>query len=136
MRKVQYRSGYEAKIREDLDRREVAYDYEKYKYSLWLKGLHHVCDKCGSKYTSKAVTYTPDFSFGAKLRVEAKGKLTARDRKLALAMKAQRPDVDYKMMFQRDNRLSKTSVTKYSDWATKNGIDYVIGTSVPQEWLK
>lgn len=132
---VHHRSGYEAAIRKGLDSAGVQYEYEGRVFGLMLPGFNHHCVSCGSSRTWRKVRYTPDFLFPNGLVVEAKGKFTARDRKIAIAWLEQYPS-PYGMMFQRDNKLSKTSKTRYSDWCKAFGIKYTIGTEVPKEWLK
>lgn len=49
----------------------------------------------------------------------------------------QHPDRDIRMLFMRDNYISKQSKTKYSTWCDKRNIKYhvsLMGT-VPEEWL-
>lgn len=90
------------------------------------------------EYTLKK-TYIPDFVIefkdGRKLYIEAKGFLRPEDRAKLLAVKAQHPDMDIRIIFERDNKLSRTSRTRYSDWATKSGFPFSIG-SVPREWFE
>jgi hypothetical protein len=49
----------------------------------------------------------------------------------------QNPDLDIRMLFMRNNPITKTSKTKYSDWCDKRGIKYHISAngSVPEEWI-
>ena len=82
--------------------------------------------------------FTPDFFF-KKWIIEAKGKFTAQDRKRVLGLLAEllcrldpRP---FGMLFQKDNKLSKSSNTRYSDWCKEHGIPYAVGWFRP-EWLK
>lgn len=79
--------------------------------------------------------YNPDFKIG-DLIIETKGLFTSDDRRKHLAVKAQNPELDIRFVFQRDNRLSKVSRTKYSDWCLKHGFKYYIGDGVPEQWIK
>jgi hypothetical protein len=130
-----HRSGFEAAIRKDLDSRGVKYQYEPTKYALRLDVPNVQCVACFSRRVAKTVRYTPDFFFPNGSIVEAKGKFTARDRKIALAFVQQYP-YKYRMLFQRDNKLGPKSPTRYSGWCNANGIEYAVGTVVPKEWLK
>lgn len=89
------------------------------------------------KYTM-TYTYLPDFSLAAgKIFVECKGYFGPRDRKKMLAVKAQNPRLDIRLVFQRaNNRLtkSKNSMT-YWQWAEKHGFPWAEG-EIPCEWLK
>lgn len=132
---VTHRSGYEAAIRKDLDARGVEYLYEPTTYALTLDVPNAHCALCGHRRVVKRIKYTPDFLFPNGLVVEAKGKFTARDRKIALAFVIQ-PGQRYAMLFQRDNKLSPKSGTRYSEWCADVGIRYAVGTEIPKEWLK
>jgi len=132
-----YRSAFEAKVAKDLTDRGVQFDYESVEYKLQVPGTPgHQCMECGEKRIVRLTKYTPDFQIaGGKLIVETKGRFTGKDRKVALAFIAQYPR-NYKLLFMRDNTLSKASDTKYSDWCNKNGIECAVGASVPAEWLE
>lgn len=66
--------------------------------------------------------------------IESKGKFTALDRKKMLAMRLLHPDIDLRLLFQYDNKLSKTSKTRYTEWADKNHIIAAVKT-IPEGWL-
>jgi Phage endonuclease I. len=117
-----YRSGLEEVTAENLKQRGVDADYEKEKI----------------KYTipEREATYTPDFKLPNGVIVETKGRFTADDRKKHLLVKAQHPDKDIRILFQRSkSRLSKTSKTTYADWCRKNGFQFA-DKVVPEEWLR
>lgn len=48
----------------------------------------------------------------------------------------QNPDKDIRLLFMRDNFISKTSQTRYSTWCQKRGIKYHVSLngSIPEEW--
>ena len=84
--------------------------------------------------------YLPDFFIyntrgKIKCIIEAKGRFTAADRKKMLEVRKEHPEVEFKMMFMRDNKLSKSSKIKYSKWCEGKNYDYVVGTEAPKEWL-
>ena len=122
------RSGLEARVREDLDNRGIAYEYE----TLKLPYIKQVCPHCNE--VLKKGNYLPDFIIGT-LIVEAKGRFTSEDRKKHLAVKEMNPDRDIRILFQRDQKISKNSKTYYSNWCIKYNIPYAIGESVPEEWI-
>lgn len=73
---------------------------------------------------------------GRSFIIEVKGYLRPTDRTKMIAVKKQNPEADIRFIFPIDNKLHKSSKTRYSDWAIKNGFTYHIGTDVPKEWLK
>ncbi len=78
--------------------------------------------------------YLPDFKIG-NFYVETKGRFTSQDRRKHLAVKKDNPSVDIRFVFMRDERINKTSKTRYSDWCKKHGYKYSIGVGIPQSWL-
>ena len=132
--KVIHRSGFEQKLRAQLDEDGVAYKYEPESFVLRLKVPGHQCNECGSKDVGRDSRYTPDFLLtGPDLFIEAKGKFTAKDRKRCLAFHEQFGHLRYAIVFMRNNRLTKGSETYYTDWALKHGIPCAVG-SIPEEW--
>lgn len=85
---------------------------------------------------AKKRTYHTDFSFkSSSIVIESKGLLNRAGREKILDIKRSNPDLDLRLLFQRDNKISKTSKTTYSMWAEKHGIPCAIGT-VPEAWLE
>lgn len=82
--------------------------------------------------------YTPDFILANGIIVECKGRFDAATRQKMAYVIEQNPDLDIRLLFMRDNTISKASTTKYSDWCDKRGIKYTVSSSgeVPEEWLK
>jgi hypothetical protein len=139
-----YRSGFEAQIAAGLTAAGVPFTYESLSASLDKPLVGAKCYDCGSKKVGKKSSYKPDFVLpisGTTYQciVEAKGRMTAKDRKTILAFSAVAM-TSYRAFFyvqiQRDNFLSPGSKTRYSDWLTKNGITYAVGTVVPPEWYE
>lgn len=85
----------------------------------------------------KHKNYTPDFVItfpdGHKRYIEIKGYLRPDDRAKMKMVKDQHPDMDLRIVFQKDNKLNAKSNTLYSTWARKLGIPYSVG-KVPTEW--
>ena len=78
--------------------------------------------------------YLPDFRLSNNILVEAKGQLDATDRRKMVAVKAARPDLDIRFVFQNARcRLSRHGKT-YGEWATYAGFPYAEG-SIPLEWF-
>ena len=128
------RSGLEDRIKEDLEKKGIKYEYESIKY----KYIKEQCPNCGT--IIKMGTYTPDFiiprTTGIRLVVESKGRFTSSDRTKMQRVKRDNPTEDIRFVFQRDQIIRKGSTTRYGAWATKNGFQYSIGEEVPKEWLK
>lgn len=123
------RSGLEARVRADLDERGIKYGYE----TLEIPYIKKYCPKCGEAIQKGK--YIPDFEIG-NLIVEVKGRFTAIDRKKHISVRELNPDLDIRILFQRDQKIGKNSTTKYSDWCDKKGIVYAIGEAVPEEWIE
>jgi len=86
------------------------------------------------KWQPKPRMYLPDFEIKkTKVLVEAKGRLTPADRAKLIAVKQQNPTLDLRLVFQRNNTISRASTTRYSEWAEKNGFQWAIG-AIPLEW--
>lgn len=133
-----YRSGFEAKLAAKLESEGVAFSYETETFKIVRNVVGARCFDCLSKKIVKPSRYTPDFFFKNWI-VEAKGRFTAGDRKRVLAL-LQTFAVDHEkrrfaMLFMYDNKISKNSKTRYSDWCEENGVDYAFGY-FKKEWLK
>lgn len=132
------RSGFEDLVEASLKAKGVSYKYEPTTYDVWVvvpsRGIE--CLECGNNKFRKKQTYTPDFVLRNRVHIEAKGRLTVDNRRKYLAFVEQYPKIKFKLLFQRNNPITRGSKTKYSDWCEKNGIDYSIGEEVPNEWLE
>lgn len=119
--KTQYRSGFEERIAQDLQSREVPMKYETLTIEYEVPVTIH--------------KYTPDFLLENDIIIEAKGRLPLEDRKKLLFVKRFNPTLDIRILFQNARvKLYKGSRTTYGDWATKNGFKWAEGM-VPQEWI-
>jgi hypothetical protein len=122
-----YRSWFEVDIAIDALARGIDFAYEQ-DVLPWVE-------------PAKIRKYNPDYtvekSNGEMLIVEAKGRWTAADRKKICYVTEQHPDVDLRILFERDNTLSKSPKSKrYSEWCDKKGIKWAVGRTIPEEWLK
>lgn len=118
-----YKSGFEVKIAKSLEEQgvEVKYEQTKIKFTVPPKDRN----------------YIPDFELPNGIFVEGKGKLDRDAReKMALVIE-QNPDKDIRLLFMRNNKISKVSNTKYSDWCEKRGVKYAISEqgNVPESWI-
>jgi hypothetical protein len=119
-----------------LDREGIPFGYETETYPITLAVPNSHCEDCGSKNIGRDTVYTPDFFFPEWI-IEAKGKFTSRDRKRVLALMQEwgETGIRFGMLFMRDNKLSKSSKTRYSEWCEKNGIPYAVGW-FKKEWMR
>ncbi len=115
-----YRSKLESQIASHLTRGGVQFGYESMSFPY-----------------VKECRYTPDFFLPTGIIIEAKGWFRSEDRSKLLAVKAQNPGLDIRLVFQNArNRLNKNSKTTYGDWATKNGFQFSDGGRIPADWIK
>lgn len=110
----------------------ATFDYERESYPWVEASPNGYCPSCGDRAVVDR-RYTPDFFLSNGVIIEAKGRFTPKDRKIAIAMRDQGRGI--KLLFQFDNKLSRKSKSRYSDWATKNGIDFAIRT-IPEHWVR
>jgi len=133
------RSKFETLVAASLKRHRVAFEYEPFNVKYSSRVASTYCQSCGSKDTRKNRNYRPDFVLGNGIYLEAKGKLTSAERSKIIAI-LETSDVinldNYRLLFMRDNTLSKTSTTRYSEWATKHGIIFHVSSTgeVPKNW--
>lgn len=130
------RSNFERRIAKSLTDRGITYAYEACSFVYWKKPYKPTCFSCGSDDVYSEHLYTPDFwlpDYGFYL--ETKGKFTPTDRKKMQLVRRDNPEVDIRMVFMTDNKLTKKSKKRYSDWADDNGYKYSIG-DIDDEWFE
>ena len=117
------RSGYERKIRKCLEQKEVDYTYESMVIEYTVPETKH--------------KYVPDFILPNGVIVEGKGYWDAASRQKMARVTEQHPELDIRILFQRNNAINKKSKTHYSDWCSKRGIKFAISPQglIPEEWL-
>lgn len=135
-RKDGYRSGFEAVVAKNLERARVRFQYEAQKFTVLVPEHLRLCRKCGSQSVDRKATYLIDFKLGDGWFIEAKGKLTSKNRSMLVAYRRMYPDHRFYLLFQRNNKLSKTSKLRYGDWCQKHSIQFAIGTQPPATWLR
>lgn len=133
------RSNFEQGLMDRLDRAGIKFGYETETFPITLGVVGAACAACGErKRVYKTSRYTPDFFFPNWI-IEAKGKFTARDRKRVMALLAALAAAGerrrFALLFMRDNKLSKTSKLRYSDWCVTHGIPHSVH-EFKGEWLK
>lgn len=118
------RSGFEKRVATFLDKHKVKYEYETVKLSF----VEPATDR----------TYRPDFILPNGIHIECKGRFTPADRKKILLVKEQHPELDLRLVFMRDNTLSRSSKTTYTAWCQAKGVISHVAEdgAIPKEWLK
>lgn len=137
-REAGYRSTYEYAIALALEEAGVPFEYEAETYEICVPaGRSYRCPGCyPNSQVERVVQYTPDFFFNDRsFVIEAKGRFDPVHRAKALAFKQQYPDIEYAMLFEADNKLSKKRETRYTDWCIKHEILCGVGL-VPTRWIK
>jgi len=114
----------EKKVATFLDTKKIKYTYEQDKIP----------------YTEPATDrkYLPDFKLPNGIYVECKGRFTPADRRKMALIIEQNPELDIRMLFMRDNTLSKASKTTYTMWCSQRNIKSAVSSdgTIPTEWLK
>lgn len=121
-----YRSWFEVDIAIDALERDIVFEYEK-EHLIWIE-------------PEKVRKYCPDYfvktKTGKLIIIEGKGRWTADDRKKICYVTEQNPKLDVRMLFERDNTLSKAPNSKtYTEWCAKKGIKCAVGRKIPEEWM-
>jgi hypothetical protein len=131
-----YRSTYECAIGRQLTEAGIVFEYEARAYPVHVDASRsYVCKGC-EQGVVRRINYTPDFFLNdGTFIVEAKGRLDAQARAKAKAFKEQYPYLEYALLFEENNKISRVSKTRYTDWADKYGILSAVGL-FPLEWLK
>ena len=104
-----YRSGLEVRFQAACETKGFKLGYEDSKIKYVIPSSNH--------------TYTPDFTVTNNVYIETKGLWTGTDRKKAVLIKEQHPEITILYVLQRNQGLSKKSKTTYLDWAAKNNLD-------------
>lgn len=130
------RSGFESKVEAQLKEAKVGYGYESITIT-WLRSVSKgICNRCGAEEVNQRCKYTPDFVLANGIWIEAKGFLDGPDRTKLKAIRKQFPDLDLRLVFQRDNVIKGTkNKTRYSQWATAAGFKWALRV-IPADWLK
>lgn len=128
-----YKSKFEVTIAKDFTKFKLKFTYEPDVFVLFMD-TPGKCGKCGHLSVQVKRRYTPDFKINGHY-LETKGKFTSKDRSKILAFVKQYPNVSFRMLFMRDNKLNRTSKQTYSSWCNKHSIKYAVGT-IPKAWIK
>jgi len=133
-RKIVYRSELEIETAKQFYALGVRFKYEPFKLEYLGRVYRGVCRECASKNVAKIRHYIPDFVIGNMI-IEVKGNFRASDRSKMLSVREHNPKFDVRFVFSRNNKLTRTSKLRYSDWCVKHGFAYTF-KEVPKEWFK
>jgi hypothetical protein len=122
-----YRSGFEARIADQLRGCRVDFEFEPDRIPYLKRVMNGSCLACGTKDVYQKRLYTPDFKLGPYYYVEAKGAFPANERIKMKLVKQQHPELEIRIIFQRNNLLRKDKPERYSDWAIANHFPYQLG---------
>lgn len=120
MRKIKCRSGFERKVLDFGLANSLGLVYEPFSLSYTVP--------------AKNRKYTPDWQLPNGVIIETKGLFEYTDREKHLLVKEAHPELDIRFMFMRNNKLTKRSKKRYSDWCEDNGFIYSIGFEIPKDW--
>jgi hypothetical protein len=104
-----YRSGLEQRFQNACVSEGWNLPYEQDKIKYVIPASNH--------------TYTPDFTVTNNVYIETKGLWTGVDRKKAVLISQQHPEIKILYVLYRNQGLSKKSKTTYLDWAAKNELN-------------
>jgi hypothetical protein len=127
------RSEYERRQALRLIAEGIPFLYEDQSLEYVAKVHNGICLDCNSEAVGSVRSYTPDFFFPlTNVFAETKGKFDSQNRTKMKEVCGQSSD-DIRMVFMRDNWLTKRRKMNYSRWCTLNDIPFAIG-DIPLEW--
>lgn len=129
-----FRSEFEYFVALDLYERGIEFSYETEELEVNQQVYKGKCQTCGSTHVFSVRRYTPDFILPNGIMVEAKGKFMSQNRTKMIEVKESNPDADVRMLFMRNNYLTKKKSGTYGDWCDRNGFRWAVG-QIPEEWL-
>ena len=127
-----YRSKFEERVAKDL--KDFTYECTTLLYNKRTTRKMECLD-CGSSHVLQKAKYLTDFRLPNGIYIEVKGWFKPSDRTKMESVIKCNPDLDIRMLFQKDGWTTKKKTQKYSEWCDKRKIKYAIG-KVPIEWVK
>ena len=127
-----FRSKFEEGIAKDL--KDFEYESTTLLYNKRTTRKMECLD-CGSSHVLQKAKYLTDFRLPNGIYIEAKGWFISSDRSKMESVIKCNPDLDIRMLFQRDGWANTTKTVKYSQWCDKRKIKWAVG-KVPIEWVR
>ena len=107
-----------------LRRLEIPFEYEAESFEWHEQIPNAYCGRCAYGTCFADRSYTPDFFLPEHdVIIEVKGIFTAKDRKIAQAMAKEHGHLNFAYLFYFDNKLSRKSKTRYTDWCARQGLE-------------
>jgi hypothetical protein len=154
-RSLGFRSGFESNMGEFLKSEGIKFEYEGegccFNYlkpvtkGVLVDKLLQVIPLPKGHKVAQSCNYTVDFEVanwerGGCTYLETKGRFTASDRRKMELIRKQHPDLDIRMVFQSNGKVSP--LKRYSDWCEERGIPFHVVKKVnkksiylPEDWL-
>lgn len=130
-----YRSEYERVQAKRLVEEGINFEYESTQIDFYEETNQGVCADCGSKNVIKNRKYTPDFHLtDTNIFVETKGKFDASSR-TKMRNVINQSEHDVRMVFMRNNYLTRKHKMTYGRWCDLNDIKWAVG-DIPLEWAR
>ena len=112
-------------------------------FDVWIDDAHFNYEfetiKIKYRKPEKVRVYTPDFVItrnnSTLLYLETKGYFRAEARTKMRAVKKYHPDLDIRIVFQKNLVINKRTDFTYMKWAERNNFPAAVG-HIPKEWLK
>ena len=134
MKIIKYRNSFEKSVAAWLTKHKIWFAYEEYRIVFLSSVRGGQCENCKSMRVVKSSSYLTDFTMDAfSFIIEAKGHMPSAQRTRYIAL--QKAGHDIRFVFQRDNKLSSKSGTRYSDWADRYGFKYSMNLPDPK-WFR
>lgn len=115
-----YQSQLEHRIAKQLKKGMSDVKYEPFKISYTIRK-----------------DYVPDFVVrtrsGKTIYIETKGWFKTEDRVKMRAVKDSNPDLDIRLLFDKNNKVSSRGKMKYTEWCDKHGFKCAV-KEIPKEW--
>lgn len=115
------RSKFEKDVFKYLEKNEIDFEYESMRIKYTVPETYH--------------TYTPDFVLKNGVIIEAKGNFSSKERKKISYIIRANPDLDIRMLFMRNNWITKNKKIRYGDWCDKSGIKWAVFPRIPKDWF-
>lgn len=120
-----YRSSFEPQIAKILSHHKPQYKYD------YLYETETFTINIPKKYKPDFVITMPS---GVVKVIECKGYFPQEDRDKVLSFVEQYPEIDFLIVFERNNPVHGNPKFRYSNWCEKNGIKWAI-KEVPEDFL-